>query len=83
MHLHGVKLHPVAGASIYCYIFGMMNLFKLFLKPFNIASLDDMRLSDIMTPNGPVPVKNAQIQIDASGTGSIVLSPEAPNGNIG
>jgi hypothetical protein len=30
LHLHGVKLHPVASANIYCYIFGMMNLFKLF-----------------------------------------------------
>lgn len=30
----------------------MMNLFKLFLKPFDLASLDDMRLSDIMTLTG-------------------------------
>ena len=37
----------------------------------------------IMAANGPAPVESAQIQIDASGTGSIVLSPEAPDGNIG
>ena len=46
------------------------------------GSFDSCKIM-LMTPNGPVPVKNAQIQIDASGTGSIVLSPEAPNGNIG
>ena len=34
------------------------------------------------TPNGPVPVKNVQIQIDASGTGSIVLSPDVPDGYV-
>ena len=34
------------------------------------------------TPNGPVPVKNVQIQIDASGIGSIVLSPEVPDGYV-
>ena len=46
------------------------------------GSFDSCKLM-IMTANGPAPVKNAQIQIDANGTGSIVLSPEAPNGNIG
>ena len=52
MHFHTVKLHPVAGANIYCYIFGMMNLFKLFLKPIDVSVLDDMRLSDIMKLTG-------------------------------
>lgn len=46
------------------------------------GSFDSCKLM-IMTTNGPVPVENVQIQIDASGTGSIVLSPEAPDGNIG
>ena len=35
-----------------------------------------------MAANGPAPVESAQIQIDASGTGSIVLSPEAPDGYV-
>lgn len=52
MHFHTVKLYPVAGATIYCYIFGMMNLFKLFLKPIDVSALDDMRLSDIMKLTG-------------------------------
>ena len=52
LHLHGVKLHPVAAANIYCYIFGMMNLFKLFLKPIDVSALDDMRLHDIMKLTG-------------------------------
>ena len=52
MHFHTVKLHPVADANIYCYIFDMMNLFKLFLKPIDVTALDDMRLSDIMTLTG-------------------------------
>lgn len=46
------------------------------------GSFDGCKLM-IMVANGPVPVESAQIQIDANGTGSIVLSPEAPNGNIG
>lgn len=46
------------------------------------GSFDGCKLM-IMTANGPVPVDHVQIQIDPSGTGSIVLSPEAPNGNIG
>jgi hypothetical protein len=37
----------------------------------------------IMTTNGLVPVGSAQIHIDEGGTGSIVLSPEETNGNIG
>lgn len=46
------------------------------------GSFDGCKLM-IMAANGPAPVESAQIQIDANGTGSIVLSPEAPNGNIG
>lgn len=46
------------------------------------GSFDSCR-NMIMTANGPDPVESAQIQIDASGTGSIVLSPEEPYGNIG
>ena len=46
------------------------------------GSFDSCKLM-IMTANGPAPVKNAQIQIDANGTGSIVLSPEEPDGNLG
>lgn len=42
----------------------MMNLFKLFLKPFNIASLDDMRLSDIMTLTGRLQDGNKIIVLD-------------------
>jgi hypothetical protein len=52
LHFHTVKLHLVAGANIYCYIFGMMNLFKLFLKPIDVSALDDMRLHDIMKLTG-------------------------------
>ena len=64
MHLHGVKLHPVAGASIYCYIFGMMNLFKLFLKPVDVSVLDNMRLSDIMKLTGRLQDGNKIIVLD-------------------
>jgi len=46
------------------------------------GSFDSCKLM-IMTANGPVSVENVQIQIDASGTGSIVLSPEAPDGYFG
>lgn len=46
------------------------------------GSFDSCKLM-IMTTNGPVPVESAQIQIDASGTGSIVLSTEVPHGNLG
>lgn len=46
------------------------------------GSFDSCKIM-LTTPNGQVPVESAQIQIDANGTGSIVLSPEAPNGNIG
>ena len=42
----------------------MINLFKLFLKPFNIASLDDMRLSDIMTLTGRLQDGNKIIVLD-------------------
>lgn len=72
MHFHTVKLHPVADANIYCYIFDMMNLFKIFLKHHNLT-----------TPNGQVPADHVQIQIDSSVIGSIVISPEAPHGNLG
>lgn len=47
-----------------------------------VGSFDSCKLM-IKTANGPVPVENVQIQIDASGTGSIVLSPEEPDGNLG
>lgn len=46
------------------------------------GSFDSCTLMFMIT-NGPVPVESVQIQIDASGTGSIVLSPEEPDGNIG
>lgn len=52
MHFHTVKLHPVAAANIYCYIFSMMNLFKLFLKPIDVHALDGIRLSEIMKLTG-------------------------------
>ena len=50
----------------------MMNLFKIFLKHHNLT-----------TPNGQAPADHVQIQIDSSGIGSIVISPEAPHGNLG
>ena len=46
------------------------------------GSFDGCKLM-IMAANGPVPVESAQIQIDANGIGSIVLSPEETNGHIG
>ena len=64
MHLHAVKLHPVAGANIYCYIFAMMNLFKLFAKPIDVSALDDMRLADIMKLTGRLQDGNKIIVLD-------------------
>ena len=46
------------------------------------GSFDSCKIM-LTTPNGQVPVESAQIQIDANGTGSIVISTEAPHGNLG
>lgn len=46
------------------------------------GSFDSCKLM-IKTANGVVPVENAQIHIDEGGIGSIVLSPEGPDGNLG
>lgn len=46
------------------------------------GSFDSCKLM-IMTTNGPVPVESARIHIDEGGTGSIVMSPEEPDGNLG
>ena len=46
------------------------------------GSFDSCKIM-LTTPNGQVPADHVQIQIDSSGIGSIVISPEAPHGNLG
>lgn len=46
------------------------------------GSFDSCKLM-FKTPNGLVPIESVRIQIDHNGIGSVILSDEEPDGNLG